>query len=196
MSVHHASRRPYRVVFEIATGKETSGPLALFVPCPNANHSVGFNRDSSVLNSSQTSESALEMFQFVGRLVGLGHRHGLAPALSLPSLVWKPLVGEALSVSDLIAVDQSAGGEISRCLGGDTPHDDIAEVITLLSPGARDIEEVLRNILTAHAPQLKALFHGLGVALPTELFPLCVSSPARTSDEGIRMSSSNHPPIE
>lgn len=45
------------------------------------------------------------MFSFVGKMMGVAIRGGHVLNLDLPSIVWKPLVGQELTREDLQAID-------------------------------------------------------------------------------------------
>jgi hypothetical protein len=45
------------------------------------------------------------MFEFVGKLMGLAIRSKSLINLSLPSIVWKPLVNDAVNETDVLAID-------------------------------------------------------------------------------------------
>ena len=55
----------------------------------------------------------MQMYQFVGVLMGIAIRTNNTLELDLPSLVWKPLVGQELEVSDLLAIDQICVGQMN-----------------------------------------------------------------------------------
>lgn len=82
--------------------------LPLFVPCPNAVNKVGHTLDKWVPNSACTSQEHLKLYEILGRILGMAVRVQEPLQLDLPSLVWKRLVGMALDVSDLEAVDSIA----------------------------------------------------------------------------------------
>lgn len=48
------------------------------------------------------------MYEFVGKLMGVAIRTNNTLELDLPSIVWKPLVGQDLEIGDLTAIDQIA----------------------------------------------------------------------------------------
>jgi hypothetical protein len=48
------------------------------------------------------------MFRFLGRVMGACLRSNSPIDLDLPSLVWRPLVGEASTEADIAAIDQGA----------------------------------------------------------------------------------------
>lgn len=100
------------------------GLLELLAPCPNAVADLGDNRDKYLFNHARAigrrkapttlgggggggggpshSHSAIV---FLGMLIGMACRHNIKAPLSLPALLWKPLVGEAVSMGELLAVD-------------------------------------------------------------------------------------------
>ena len=54
--------------------------------------------------------SCFDRFHFVGQLLGIALRSRVHMHLSLASMVWKAMVGQALDTSDLEAVDETAVG--------------------------------------------------------------------------------------
>ena len=84
-----------------------SRSLPLMLQTPNGRHAVGLNRDKWVLNPSSTSSTHLEMFAFLGKLMGIAIRSKEYLALSIPSLIWKLLVSDSPTLEDLEGVDLS-----------------------------------------------------------------------------------------
>ncbi len=80
--------------------------FTLLIPCPNAARHSGDNLGSFLPNPKHTSPRAMEMLAFLGRLMGLSLRHKSALPFMLPSLVWKPLVGDVVGHEDLLHVDE------------------------------------------------------------------------------------------
>ncbi|KAL3672816.1 hypothetical protein V7S43_002105 [Phytophthora oleae] len=77
----------------------------LFILCPNGQHDTGNNRGMYLPNPKCTSPVAMQMFAFVGQLLGISLRtHGDFPFM-LPSLVWKQLLGQTLTRADLEDTD-------------------------------------------------------------------------------------------
>ncbi|KAK1940693.1 putative E3 ubiquitin-protein ligase HERC2 [Phytophthora citrophthora] len=77
----------------------------LFILCPNGQHDTGNNRGMYLPNPKCTSPVAMQMFAFVGQLLGISLRtHGDFPFM-LPSLVWKQLLGQTLTRADLEGTD-------------------------------------------------------------------------------------------
>ena len=71
----------------------------LLTPCPNAQNEVGQNWEKYVPNPRHTSPRALEMFEFLGRIMGISMRHALFLPFEFPGLIWKQLVGQQAEVS-------------------------------------------------------------------------------------------------
>ena len=83
-----------------------SSALSLFIPTPNAREQIGSNRHHFVPNPAARSPTELSMFRFLGRLMGAAMRTGELLFLDLPSIVWKPLVDEAVTEEDVMAIDR------------------------------------------------------------------------------------------
>lgn len=66
----------------------------------------GENRDKFVLRPSANSAAALAQFVFLGRLIGAALRTGVLVKLDWPSFVFKPLVGQPVTMRDLELVDK------------------------------------------------------------------------------------------
>jgi other hect domain ubiquitin protein ligase E3 len=60
-----------------------------------------------VIRPSLRSPLHLELYRFLGRLMGAALTTGVLVTLDLPSLVWKPLVGQPLDGRDLWCIDRS-----------------------------------------------------------------------------------------
>lgn len=115
------SRRPWRVDFEGEGGQDAGGlfsesltlsvedlmlpRLHLFVPTPNGVKGTGGLRDRLVPNPTATTPTDLRMFEFLGRLMGVGVRLNFPLPLRLPPLVWKAFVMDTATVKDLADVD-------------------------------------------------------------------------------------------
>eukprot|EP00727_Mastigamoeba_balamuthi_P014194 m51a1_g9398 hypothetical protein (2866) ;mRNA; f:281255-290379 len=76
--------------------------------CPNGRFERGGCRDKLIPKPSLSGPEHLRLFEFVGRVLGHAVHSAGALALSLPSLVWKPLVGSEVDLSDLRDVDTSS----------------------------------------------------------------------------------------
>ena len=79
----------------------------LLIPCPNARSHNGVNTDKYIPNPIHTSPRTVQMFEFLGKLMGISMRHKLYLPFELPSLVWKPLVGQPLTGQDIRDIDEA-----------------------------------------------------------------------------------------
>lgn len=77
----------------------------LFVLCPNGQHDTGANRSMYLPNSKCDSPVAMQMYEFVGKLLGISLRTRGDFPFAFPSLVWKQLIGQRLDRSDLEDTD-------------------------------------------------------------------------------------------
>jgi hypothetical protein len=78
----------------------------MLVPCPNNRNNDGrIGRDKFVPNPSYTSQEHVQMFCFIGKIMGVCLRQGMPQPFNLPALVWKLIVGEAPDAADLEEVD-------------------------------------------------------------------------------------------
>ena len=64
----------------------------LFIECQNALESYGYNQDSIVPASSNTSTVKLEQYQIFGQLLGIAFRSNHYLAFPFPPIFWKKLV--------------------------------------------------------------------------------------------------------
>lgn len=79
--------------------------LPLFIPTQNNKNDHGLGRDCWTVNPSATSPTHLEMFEFVGALMGMAFRSGQILDLKLTSFFYKGLAGEPLTIEDLKGID-------------------------------------------------------------------------------------------
>ena len=82
-----------------------NGAVPILIPTPNGREETGVNRDCFILNPEATSPIHLNMFRFLGVLLGIAIRSGSPVDLQLAPPVWKQLVGETLTLQDLSEVD-------------------------------------------------------------------------------------------
>ena len=83
--------------------------IDLFQLTPNGRHSSGLNNDKFVPNPLRTSPLALEMYVFVGKLLGISMRHAAFLPFELAPIVWKLLVGRgALVVENPCEIEDAA----------------------------------------------------------------------------------------
>jgi len=97
---------PYRQFFaDISKELQSEEPLKLLSPSPNNREKVGEGRDKWVVRPSANSASELQLFEFLGVLMGCCARTGARLTLDLPSFFWKPLVGETVRFDDMTEID-------------------------------------------------------------------------------------------
>jgi hypothetical protein len=77
-----------RESFTIYTQELQSSSLSLLLRVPNYRHEVGQNREKWVLNPAATSVTELEMFAFLGKLMGVAIRSKEYLDLNFPSIIW------------------------------------------------------------------------------------------------------------
>jgi hypothetical protein len=97
---------PYRECLSNVCADLMSDDVPLFVRSPNRRNDVGLGRDRWVVNPGCTSQLHLDMYEFVGVLMGIALRTSFSLNLDLPSFVWKQLLGEKVEVGDLEAIDK------------------------------------------------------------------------------------------
>eukprot|EP00941_MAST-03F_sp_MAST-3F-sp1_P002517 g2517.t1 len=138
LSGEHAddSGGPYRVVMATAC-QELQSPakvLPILIPSPNQKKKIGDNQDKFILNPSACSPQALEMFAFLGKMMGIALRTPQHSGLDLdiPAIVWKTLVKERPTWSDVVAIDTAAGevmvGIEELAAAADVDEDDPDEI--------------------------------------------------------------------
>nr|CAD7427832.1 unnamed protein product [Timema monikensis] len=83
-----------------------NGALPLLIVTPNGRDEAGTNRDCFLLNPMAKSPLHLNMFRFLGVLMGIAIRTGSPLSLNLAEPVWKQLAGMTLTPADLTEVDR------------------------------------------------------------------------------------------
>lgn len=112
---------PYREALVEMCEELQSSALPLLVPCPNGRADHGLNREKWTVNPSATTPACMAMWEFLGLLVGVALRTGNPLDLDLPSLVWKRLSGEPVTIADVAAIDMQAAvrlRDIAHGVGG------------------------------------------------------------------------------
>ena len=82
-----------------------NGSVPLLIQTPNGRDDTGVNRDCFIINPTATSPIHLNMFRFLGALMGIAVRSGSPVNLSIAPPVWKQLVGMPLTLTDLSEID-------------------------------------------------------------------------------------------
>ena len=206
-------QRPWRVTFEGEGGTDAGGlfrdsishlstelqssAIPLFIQCPNAHTRIGDNQEKWIPNPAATTSIHLSMFSFVGKLMGIAIRGGHMLNLDLPSLVFRPLVGQPITRADLVAVDALSFDVLDKMTAmteadADQFTDSFALTFTTVSSDGREIElkeggkdvavtwanrlEYVQLVeayrLQEFAAQVAAIKKGLGTIVPVQLLPL------------------------
>jgi len=152
---------------------------------------------SSALGRSPAAGSqGMRMLRFLGALMGASLRTDSALELDLPSLVWKPLVGELCDFSDLAAIDESLAAELKAIHGCPSPQhwetlgrrlrwrvpSMSGRWIELIPGGARRkvlweerqlfVEEAVRVRLAECDAEVEAIKEGFSSVVPSLALPL------------------------
>jgi E3 ubiquitin-protein ligase HERC2 len=92
-------------VRELCAELQSEGSLKLLIPCPNqkrmANGQAGW-----IVNPALGDKQHLEMYQFIGTIMGASLLWEASVELDLPGLIWKQLIGQKASWGDLLALDE------------------------------------------------------------------------------------------
>ncbi|XP_066141939.1 E3 ubiquitin-protein ligase HERC2 isoform X1 [Euwallacea fornicatus] len=83
-----------------------NGSLPLLMATPNGRDEAGANRDCFILNPTAKTCLHLNMFRFLGVLMGIAIRTGSPLSLNLAEPVWKQLAGMELTPADLTEIDR------------------------------------------------------------------------------------------
>lgn len=83
-----------------------NGSVPLLIQTPNGRGDNGANRDCFLLDPTLNSVLQMNMFRFLGVLMGIAVRTGSPLSLNLAEPVWRQLTGETLRPSDLTEVDR------------------------------------------------------------------------------------------
>ncbi|GMF13998.1 unnamed protein product [Phytophthora lilii] len=192
---------PYRQLFNDISNELLSSGNPLFIPTQNNVMKAGEFRERYMPKPSSTSKEMLQMFEFVGILMGCCLRTGVRLNLRLAPLVWKMLVKQNLVLTDLESVDHSLCESLKfleelSSVPGDDPNEVLYDSFTTtLSDGTivelkpdglqlpvtkANAKEYIRLVkatrLQECKPQVDAMLRGLGKIVPVQLLQLCVWS--------------------
>lgn len=79
----------------------------LLTLCPNGQNNLHTGMDKFLPNSDYVdSKVALNMFNFIGKLMAMSIRMKLSLSFDFPLLIWKKIVGEDVTTNDLKEIDQ------------------------------------------------------------------------------------------
>ncbi|KAF4324887.1 hypothetical protein BBO99_00001829 [Phytophthora kernoviae] len=192
---------PYRQLFNDLSNELLASGNPLFIPTQNNVMKAGEFRERYIPKPSSTSKELLQMFEFVGLLMGCCLRTGVRLNLRLAPLVWKMLVKQSLVLADLESVDHSLCESLKFLEElASSPSEDPNEVLydsftTTLSDGTIvelkagghnvsvtkvNVKEYIRLVkatrLQECKPQVDAMLRGIGKIVPVQLLQLCVWS--------------------
>ena len=94
-----------------------TGVLPLLIKTPNNRTNAGTNRECYLLNPEAASPTHLEMFHFLGCIIGFGIMSKSPVPLNLAPTFWKQLLGDQLSFLDLDGIDTFSAGALKDLLG-------------------------------------------------------------------------------
>lgn len=83
-----------------------NGSVPLLIQTPNGRGDAGANRDCYLLDPTLHTVLQMNMFRFLGVLMGIAVRTGSPLNLNLAEPVWRQLTGEPLRPADLTEVDR------------------------------------------------------------------------------------------
>jgi hypothetical protein len=98
---------PYREIFSHFCSELHSSVLHLLVECPNARAQIGDHQEAFVFNHCAKSKQDMDLFHFMGQVIGIALRCDIPLELRWPRLVWKRLVGLPALPEDVQAVDEA-----------------------------------------------------------------------------------------
>lgn len=96
---------PYREVWSAMCEELMSASLPLLRQSPNAVNQAGEYRETYILNPEASTGTQLEMFCFLGKLIGCSARGGNCMEIYLSPFIWKLVVNEPTSFEDWRHVD-------------------------------------------------------------------------------------------
>ncbi len=107
---------PYREFFHTVAAELRAGTsaasagsrfLGLVLPTPNSFHHLGEGRALGQFHPGRTSPTALQLYEFVGRLLAIALRTRVLLRLDWCPFVWRQLCGEEVRRVDWLLVDRA-----------------------------------------------------------------------------------------
>ena len=99
---------PFRESLTNISREIQSMVLPLLIPTQNNKNDHGLYRDCWTINPSSNSPSHLEMYKFLGALIGMAFRSGHVIDIKLPPIFWKKFIGDPVNLDDLSGSDAYA----------------------------------------------------------------------------------------
>jgi alpha-tubulin suppressor-like RCC1 family protein len=97
---------PYREVLSTACEELHSVHLDLFIKSPNNRNEVGALRDKYVPNPSAKSAMLIDMFFFIGCLIGYAISSGQLLNLNIHPIIWKLILNHLVTFEEFESVDK------------------------------------------------------------------------------------------
>jgi len=161
-----------------------SATLPLFIQC--------YNKTKWIPNPSCTKPLHLQMYKFLGKLMGVAIRARLTLDLDIADVVWKPLVGKPLQRQDIVDIDDLSFKRWDSVNEAKTAEDLASRKFTTNTSDSRGIElkegganfpitldnrdEYLRleqnYRLTEFDRQVNAIKQGLSTIVPIQMLSL------------------------
>merc|ERR1712166_1098451 len=139
---------PYReCLTEVVTDLFNVNVLDLFIQSPNTIDERGQTRDRYVPNPQYTSPTNIQMYEFVGVWMGLSFRTKSNLPFQLPSMVWKILVGELLTIQDIEEIDDEIVEQINS-MKGETNNNTNTDTTAAAATSASTKGETKESITT------------------------------------------------
>jgi len=113
---------PYRELLSNLVEEAQSTALPLLIPTPNREQSLSQDRNKWAVNPSATSPRCMRLFELLGALMGLAMRTNHPMAFELPTFVWKLIVGDTPTMSDLAHVDLGTADLLQKIRHNTDPH--------------------------------------------------------------------------
>ena len=88
--------------------------MPLLIPTVNNLNKVGDGQDLWTLNSNSKSGAHLNMFKFLGALMGMAFRAGKYIDIKLPSILWKHFTKEQVTIADISSMDAHAAAKLTE----------------------------------------------------------------------------------
>jgi len=165
---------PYRDVFESVCIEIEGENLPLCEPTANARTQMGKNRECFILKALSTNETyrenQLKMLSFLGRLFGLAIRTLHCLNLSLAPCVWKLLLGDLLTIEDVMGVDVELGKVLKSISDSDDPAELGLEPLNIdgeyVRPNKKNKHKIIDHFTTLWNAQCDAIRRGLACVVP------------------------------
>lgn len=96
---------PYRESLTNIASEFMSNALPQLIKTPNNKNDHGMNRECWIPNSAAKNPTHLEVFKFMGALIGHGIRSQSPIVMDFPGFFWKQIINEKPDLEDLKGVD-------------------------------------------------------------------------------------------